>query len=184
MPSSLKKLNEEHVIVIYEGEAERAIYDLLFENKCLVYGEESELIRKSTGTRSAKKFAKENLEKDYEDIPVNIVRILDSDKEKFNLPKQYEDRIKSGEIKVHNIITKPEIEILIILNENGYDEFCKSKYKNDAAGFCKSEYGYKKIKNYSFIYEYFKDVGMLIDCIKKYNTICKKKDYNLFDMLS
>lgn len=182
MSRSLKCLEKEHVIVIYEGSSEKAIYDLLYSNDYLIYKKDSELIRKSTGTRQAKKFAYENLRQDYEGIPVNIVRILDSDKENFNLGKEYSERIDSGEIKIHNIVTSPEIEILVILNEQKYDEFKKAKYKNKAAEFCKSYLKYNKIKSYDFIKTYFSSNDLLIT-IKKYNEITKNNNLNLYDLL-
>lgn len=184
MPTSLSYLNNEHVIIIYEGSSEEAIYDLLFENKCLCYEDSPNLIRKSTGTRNSKKFAKENLQRDYGEEPINIIRILDSKNERFKLPKTYDKRMVDEEIKKLNIITSPEIEILVILNENDYNEFSKSKYNNDAASFCKDKYKYKKIKSYDFIYHYFKDIDILINAIKKYNTITKNSYLNLYDLLN
>lgn len=183
MPTSLDFLNEEHVIVIYEGAAEQAIYELLFKNECLLYKSNNSLIRKSTGTRNAKKFAKEYLEKDYEGIPVNIIRILDSKVEKFKLPKQYSERLENKEIKVHDIVTTPEIEILVILNEDAYSEFSKSKYKNDAAKFCKEVCKYKEIKSKKFITDYFGHIDSLISSIIKYNRFNRSRRFNLYDLL-
>lgn len=51
-----------------------------------------------------------------------ILRILDSDKEKFNLKKEYKPNCA-----IYNIITAPEIEMLIIINEHKYEQFKKQK---------------------------------------------------------
>lgn len=194
MSTDLEHLKKEHVIVIYEGESEKAINEILYNNNKLIYkpvSKSERLIRKFTGTRNAKKFANENLNKDYEDTPVNIVRILDSEKENFKLGKVYKERLADGEIKIYDIYTKPEIEILLIHSENDYEKFKKSKKKPSV--FCKDEYvkkfarSYKSknIKSYKFAKEYFEDPDKLIDAIVKYNSCDKKKDkrYSLYDIL-
>ncbi|MFI3215020.1 MAG: hypothetical protein R3Y24_17060 [Eubacteriales bacterium] len=53
---------------------------------------------------------------------ITVYRILDSRKENFKLGKLYKDKVD-----VINVITAPEIEMLIIHNENKYDEFKKSR---------------------------------------------------------
>lgn len=100
-----------------------------------IYGEEK-LIRKFSRTRQGKKFARENLEMDYKERHINILRILDSKRESFNLGNIYEERVQSGEIQVFNILTRPEIEMLIIINEGHYQKFTNRKGNSKADEYC------------------------------------------------
>ena len=53
-----------------------------------------------------------------------MLRVLDSRREKFKISKAYEHKID-----VINVITAPEIEMLIILNEGKYDAYKRSRKK-------------------------------------------------------
>ena len=61
---------------------------------------------------------------------ISVVRILDSRRENFKLSKAYESKVD-----VINVITAPEIEMLIIFNENKYSEFKKSGKKPSSLGY-------------------------------------------------
>ena len=63
-----------------------------------------------------------------------MIRILDSRREEFRLSKAYEQKID-----VVNVITAPEIEMLIIHAEGAYDQFKRSE-KNQA-NFVKQIFG-------------------------------------------
>lgn len=52
---------------------------------------------------------------------ISVIRILDSRRENFKLGKAYENKVD-----VINVITAPEIEMLIIFNEGKYNKFKKS----------------------------------------------------------
>ena len=60
-----------------------------------------------------------------------MIRILDSRREEFRLSKAYEQKID-----VVNVITAPEIEMLIIHAEGAYDQFKRSGKK--PSEFCKT----------------------------------------------
>ena len=47
---------------------------------------------------------------------ISVIRILDSRRQNFKLSKAYEHKVD-----VINVITAPEIEMLIIFNENKYN---------------------------------------------------------------
>ena len=85
---------------------------------------------------------------------------------------------------VINIITAPEIEMLIIFNEGKYKEFKKSKKKPST--FCKENLKMAKVKSYDFVKEYFKDPVILLNAIKMYQQISKKEkdEYSLIDLLN
>jgi serine protease inhibitor len=76
---------------------------------------------------------------------------LDREKEKFNISKPYKDKID-----VVNIVTSPEIEMLIICSENKYDEYCKVKSKMSPSDYCKQNLPKLKYdKKYETVKTYF-----------------------------
>ena len=109
---------------------------------------------------------------------ITVIRILDSRKENFKLSKAYESKVD-----VINIITAPEIEMLIIFNGNKYNEFKKSGKKPSV--FCKENLKMPSVKSYDFVREYFANPVILVQAIKKYNEISKirKGEHTLLDLL-
>ena len=107
-----------------------------------------------------------------------VYRILDSRRENFKLSKAY-----AGKVDVINIITAPEIEMLIILKENKYKEFKKSSMK--PSEFCKSNLKFKNVKEYNFVKGYFDDVNQLVECLSEYKRVSKikKGEFTLYDLL-
>ena len=95
--------------------------------------------------RSAKRFEEHYLRKRF-DNQISVVRILDSRREEFRLSKEYAHKIDGI-----NVITAPEIEILIILNEGAYERFKRSGKK--PSDFCKIELRMHDIKSYDFVKE-------------------------------
>lgn len=93
-----------------------------------------------------------------------MLRILDSRREKFKLSKAY-----APKIDVINVITAPEIEMLIILNEGKYAEYKKSNKK--PSEFCKTELKYKNVKSTEFLKEYFADASVLVSAIIEYKRV-------------
>ncbi len=108
-----------YVACICEGSAEQAIMELLLDDDKLIFTRvqllEEEIIRQ----RSGEKFETRYLRKGFTE-KITVLRILDSRNENFKLGKAYKDKVA-----VIDVITAPEIEMLIILNENKYDEFQK-----------------------------------------------------------
>lgn len=140
---------------ICEGSAEEAIISILLENNLLIFTKEELLENEILRCRSAKKFEERYLRKNF-DGKISVIRILDSRKENFKLSKAYERKID-----VINVVTAPEIEILVIFNENKYEEFKKSKSK--PSDFCKTKLKMHNVKNFEFVTNYFSDVNLLLD---------------------
>ena len=107
-----------------------------------------------------------------------MVRILDSRREKFKVGKAYEHKIE-----VVNVITAPEIEMLVILNEGKYNEYKKSGKK--PSDFCKQDLKMSQIKSPSTVEKYFSNVDDLGASIKEYGRITKARsgEYMLADLL-
>lgn len=109
---------------------------------------------------------------------ISVVRVLDSHREYFKLSKAYKHKVD-----VINVITAPEIEMLIIFNEDKYKEFKKSGKKT--SDFCKEDLKMPNVKSYKFVKDYFSDPDILLAAIKKYHEISKvrKGEYTLLDLL-
>lgn len=141
-----------YIACICEGNAERAIMDLLLDNHLLIF-ERGDLIDEEVlKCRKAAEFEEKYLRKGFSE-KITVYRILDSYSENFKLSKAYKHKID-----VINVITSPEIEMLIICNEGKYNEYKKFANKNaegKPSTYCKSRLGYKDVKKYDFIYEYF-----------------------------
>lgn len=166
-----------YVACICEGSAEKAIINLLLECDKLIFNKKQMIDRQIIQCRDAKSFENKYLKKGFKH-KITVYRILDSRREKFKLSKAYEDKIE-----VVNVITAPEIEMLIIINENKYEDYKKSRLKPSI--YCKSYLKYKNVKNYKFIEEYFADINILIKCLSEYKRISdvKNGEYTLRDLV-
>ena len=147
---------------ICEGSAENAIMDILLDNNLLIFSRE-EMLEEEVIRFMDK---------------ISVIRILDSRRENFKISKAYEHKVD-----VINVITAPEIEMLIIFNEDKYKEFKKSGKKPSV--FCKEDLKMTGVKAYSFVKEYFADPNVLVAAIKKYHEMSKirKGEYTLLDLL-
>lgn len=101
--------------VICEGAAEAAIIDLLVDHNLLIFSREEMLDERVIRSRTAKKFEERYLRKGFNG-QISIIRILDSRRKNFRLSKAYQHKIS-----VINVVTTPEIEMLIIHSEHAYD---------------------------------------------------------------
>ena len=167
---------------ICEGGAERAIIDLLLDSGMLVFERENLIEEQVLSCRNGKIFQKRYLRKGFTD-KITVYRILDSRREEFKLSKAYEHKVD-----VVNIITAPEIEMLIICNENKYREYEREKRKNrqlKPSDFCKINLKYPKVKEYGFIKDYFSDSMILINALHAYRSISKRRkdEKILWDLL-
>ena len=162
---------------ICEGAAEEAIIDSLLDNNLLIFMREEMLEEQVIRCRDGKRFEERYLRKGFSG-KISIIRILDSRRENFKLSKAYQDKVD-----VINVITAPEIEMLIIFAEDKYQEFKKSKKKPSL--FCKEDLKMSNVKSYDFVREYFSDVRVLVAAIEKYNEISKvpKGEWTLGDLL-
>lgn len=168
---------EEYVACICEGSAEQAIMDLLLENNKLIFSKEQMLEEEIIRCRSAKNFENQYLRKGF-DKKITVLRILDSRRENFKLSAAYKDKVK-----VINIITAPEIEMLIIYKEGKYTEYKKSGKK--PSEYCKENLKYSDVKNYEFVKNYFKDIDELVKAIYEHKRIANilKGERTLYDLL-
>lgn len=168
---------DKYIACICEGNAEQAVMDLLLENDKLVFTTDmlldDEIIRCRAASEFERRYLRTNPNKS-----ITVLRILDSRREKFNLSNAYRDKIK-----VINVLTAPEIEMLIIISEDKYNDFKKKSIK--PSEYCKSVLKYKSVKSYKFVYDYFSDIEKLMNSIIEYKRISKikKGENTLLDLL-
>lgn len=171
LPSSL-------IACMCEGGAETAIMDILLDNNLLLFNR-SQLIDERVIPRiSVRNFEREYLRKEY-DQKIIILRVIDSRVEKFCLNKPYR-----CQVEVIDIITAPEIEMLIIVSKKKYDDYCKSNIRKPSE-YCKNVLGIKNVKKQEYVRSYFNDPLFLVDSIKEYHRVhkLKKSDMSLYDLL-
>lgn len=156
---------EKYIACIREGSAERAIIDLLLENNRLIFKREDLLEEEVLKCRKGKGFEERYLRKGFLN-KITVYRILDSRRERFNA---YKDKVD-----VINVITAPEIEMLIILNEGKYSEF--KKFGKKPSDYCKIKLKYGNVKNYEFVKKYFSNIDVLINSIHEYSRITRIRD--------
>ena len=166
-----------YVACIAEGGAESAILDLLLDHHLLIFERDALIDEKILNCRSASAFESRYLRMGFEG-KITVFRVLDSRRENFKLSKAYLHKVD-----VINIITAPEIEMLVILNEDKYKEYKKSGLKPNE--FCKGPLKMRKVKSPSFVKKYFSDADVLIGAIRKYASVSKipRGEHTLLDLL-
>ncbi len=163
------------IICLCEGSAEMDVMNLLLEHDRLRFPKE-QLFDKKVRRRKPVQSLNEDLNYDFSESTVYIMRIIDSRSEKFKLAKVYEDR---GIFKVITCLTRPEIEVLIAINEGDYDKCMKSSLK--PSDFCKASYGFKKLKSKGFMESYF-GIDRLVAAIKEHKRHHRGED-TIYDLL-
>ena len=162
---------------ICEGASEAAIIDILVDHNLLIFPRKEMLDESVIRCRSAKRFEERYLRKGF-DHQISVLRIMDSRREKFRLSKVY-----AHKIDVINVITAPEIEMLIILSECAYERFKRSGKK--PSDFCKIDLKMHDVKSYDFVKAYFSDPNTLVRSIREYRRTANipKGEYTLLDLL-
>ena len=158
---------EKYIACICEGSAEAAIIDILLDNRLLCFTREDLLDESVLRCRNAQTFETRYLRKEMNG-KISVIRVLDSRRENFKLSNAY-----AAKVTVINVITAPEIEMLIILNEK-------------PSTFCKENLKMHQVKSYDFVRNYFCNTSDLLYTIKRYAEISKqpKGEYTLLDLLS
>ncbi|PGT49632.1 hypothetical protein COD14_31705 [Bacillus cereus] len=145
---------------------------LLLEHDKLPFLKSSLLDEKPlTGTmRSAKNLETRYLGQIFEPGQlIEIIRIVDSKSEKYSIRPAYQKNIAG----IFNFFTTPEIEMLIIINENKYKAYNRSNKK--PSKYCSEDLKMKNIKQKGFISNYFSNINTLIATLQKYHQIRPEK---------
>lgn len=166
-----------YVACIAEGGAETAIIDILLDHHLLIFDREEMLDEQVLRCRSASMFESKYLRKGFSG-KITVYRILDSRRENFRMSKAYEHKVD-----VINVVTAPEIEMLIILNENRYVDFKKSGMK--PSEYCMRSLKLHCVKSYDFVTQYFSDPSVLIAAMKRYTEVSRiaKGEWTLLNLI-
>lgn len=166
-----------YVACIAEGGAETAIIDILLDHHLLIFDREEMLDEQVLRCRSASMFESKYLRKGFSG-KITVYRILDSRRENFRMSKAYEHKVD-----VINVVTAPEIEMLIILNENRYVDFKKSGMK--PSEYCMNALKLHCVKSYDFVTQYFSDPSVLIAAMKRYTEVSRiaKGEWTLLNLI-
>ena len=148
-------VNDKIIACICEGSAERAIVNKLMDEGKLIFSRDDLLDNEVIRCRSASSFQEKYLRKGFTK-KITVYRILDSRREDFRLHKAYKSKID-----VINVITAPEIEMLVIINEGKYSQYSKVKSKTKPS----------ELKSNEFITEYFSNIDDLINAIFEYKRL-------------
>lgn len=160
--------------VLCEGNAERAIINLLLDNDLLMFSRDQLLEEDVLKIRSAKAFEKRHLNKAMPD-KITVLRILDSTSENFKISKNYQHKIE-----VINVITKPEVEMLIVISEGLYDDFKrKASSSEKPSQYIKKQLRHPDVKSERFIRDYFKDQEKLVNALLEYRRITQTSEPNM-----
>ena len=163
------------IVVECEGPSEAALINKLLDDNLLIFNRKDILDRRPIHFRQPKTIAPLiNILPPEEEIL--FYRVGDTQKEEFDLScfplrEQY--------MTVKKVCTKPEIEILIIINENLYQQYLKVYRRFKPKQFVKAY-----IKNYVDFYNYI-ETHDLRSAIAKYKKLKnhKKEEMYLDDIL-
>lgn len=166
-----------YIACICEGAAEQAVIELLLDANKLVFTYDDLLENEIIRCRGAKNFEQRYLRMGFTE-KITVLRILDSRRENFQLSAPY-----APKIDVVNVITAPEIEMLVIINEGKYSEYKRSGEKPST--FCKTALKHGDVKSADFLKKYFSDVETLVAAIREYKRISRipNGEYALADLL-
>ncbi|NLY82198.1 MAG: hypothetical protein GX078_05430 [Clostridiales bacterium] len=165
------------ILCMYEGNAEKAILNILLDNSLLIFDRKMLIKGKPVRRERVNIIEKKYLSDDFR-CQIVIIRVIDSKNEKFKLSKLYVNKVDS----IINTITSPEIEILTVIADDNYDRYCSSNYSKPSL-YCKAEYKNIKIKSEEFIEKRFSDPLVLVGAIKKHKKSIGKDNLTLFDLL-
>lgn len=163
------------IACLCEGSMEQAIMEILLDNNRLIFEREQLLEEEILRCRSAKNFERDYLNKTTNEM-ITVYRILDSTNENFKLSGPYIKRVT-----VVNIITAPEIEMLVIHAEGKYDDYSRKRMK--PSDYVKQYLKLGKIKSYEFAKRYFANHEVLVEAIQQYKQKSANKSGTLADLL-
>lgn len=173
-------------LIMCEGPNELAIINLLLDADLLNFSRNDLVGLSAYFARQIDKSAVVQTQLRLYNGEFEIIRIGDKMTDKLRIPKDYEKRISS----VIKYCTKPELEMLLIISENLFDEFNKEKSKTKPKDFAKSHIrcGNKRYNNSTQFYIdfYQGDEIALVDAIKGYaqrNKSHKGDEHYLAELL-
>ena len=161
-----------------EGQNEETILNILLDADALCFSRDDLIGRRPYPIRQLNNpFIKSELK--HYGLPVKVYRVGDKQNDKLVIPRDIKNIVSSNEI--YKYCTKPELEMLLILNEGLDKKYEKVKSSQSPKSFSKENIRYNGIKydqSSSFLEMYYggNNVKMLISNIKRYKTYKKHPD--------
>lgn len=174
MPDIKSQIENSYVLVACEGGAEDTIVRMLLRHNRLSF-EEGDVID-VTRLRKAQDIERQYLGFEY-GRPVSLLRIVDSVRARFQLGALYRTACS-----VYRVCTRPEIEVLNVLNEGCYEDWVRKRMK--PSDYCKQHLGMSEVKRPEFLETYW-SVDDLETCILEYARLHRAEpgEYTLADLL-
>lgn len=168
------------LLIMCEGPNEKEVIDILLENDKLKFTADDLLGLVPYHARQIKSSGQVKVNLNLYDGEVKVLRIGDNQNEKLVIPSEYRDKI----VSVEKYCTKPELEMLLILSEEKFDEYDKQKSTVKPKTFAKQNIkcGRKKYDNSTKFYRdyYGEDPDSLVAAIKEYKrekALIKRMNY-------
>ncbi|MFL2101504.1 hypothetical protein [Desemzia sp. FAM 24101] len=158
---------EEIIACIYEGTAEKVIIETLLNANKLIFNTEDLLNEELIKRIKPKQFQTKYLNQDYEK-KIKIIRVIDKKSEGFKIAAPFEKQIS----EIVSIITRPEIEILVIIGMGEYDRYKRqsSRGHQKPSDYCTQVLNIKNVKTEKFVRQHFSNVEYLINCLNEYHS--------------
>ena len=165
------------VLFSCEGGFEDVTVRKLLDAAMLVVGRED--VVEITSDRSVSNIQRDYLGFDYGERPLTIIRIVDSPGKRFELGRLYRDRFG-----VLSVYTRPEAEILAIIDEGCYSDYVKQKSRVKPSEYCKQILGMRNVKAVSYLKQYW-NAERLAAAAREYKRVSKlgKDEYCIADLL-
>ena len=160
------------ILLMCEGQNEEVLLNLLLDANALCFTRDDLISRRPYPIRQLNNPTIKSELKHY-GLPVKIYRIGDKQNDKLSIPKDLRSIVSNKEI--YKYCTKPELEMLLILNEGLEKKYEKEKSSQSPKTFAKKNIKYNG-KRYDQSSDFFKDyyngnnINNLINNIKKYKT--------------
>ncbi len=164
-------------LIMCEGPNEETIINILLDSEHFKYNRDDLIGLRPYHIRNLKSPQIKDLLRFY-NKPVNILRIGDTQTDKLQIPKDLRDIV--SEENITKYCTKPELEILLIINEGMYNKFIKTcRDKSQTKEFAKDNIIYNGVRynqTNNFLMDYYggKGVESLVNNIKEYKRLKKK----------
>lgn len=172
-------INNNYIALICEGKCEKYVVEKLLDDDLLIFDRNQLLDKKvlSGEFRNANKFSNKYLTLGY-DKKIKVLLVVDK-----------EVKLKIKKIFSHNIddqiciITRPEIEMLMIMAMGQYNNYQKVKSKQKPSDYMKSLVG-ESVKNEKYVEKFYNQYD-LVSAIKEYHKVRPNKlQYSLKDILN
>lgn len=164
--------DDRYVLFVCEGKAEQVILRLLLERGEIDADEHHIVVDPKKGTpfitrKDSRRIQDEFLNVSYGAHPLRIIRLIDSKSDVLRLDAPYR-----GKAEIIDLHTQPEIEMLVIINEGGYDDYTrKHKSRMMPSDFCIRELGLRRVKSERWLEDYWGKPGILEHAIREYDRL-------------